>query len=125
MCKLIKKPVEYNDPAPSPNFECPVYGAEEEDYDEIPEEVSRLLECEENSIHPYKEPLEVIHLGSEEDPKEVKIEALLLPDVKRRLIEMLKEYVDIFAWSYQDMLGIDTNIIEHHFLLKPECPPIK
>ena len=64
MCRLIKKPVEYNDPAPSPNFECPVYGAEEEDYDEILEEVSRLLEREENSIQPYKEPLEVINLGS-------------------------------------------------------------
>ena len=59
-----------------------------------------MLEHEENTIQPYKEPLEVINLGSEEDPKEVKIGALLHPDVKRRLIEMLKEYVDIFAWSY-------------------------
>ena len=75
MCRLIKKHVEYNEPAPSPNFEGPVYGAEEEDYDEIPEEVSRLLEHGENTIQPYKEPLEVINLGSEEDPKEVKIGA--------------------------------------------------
>ena len=80
MCRLIKKPVEYNDPAPSPNFECPVYGAEEEDYDEIPEEVSRLLERKENSIQPYKEPLEVINLGLEEDPKEFKIGVLLHPE---------------------------------------------
>ena len=50
MCRLIKKPIEYNDPTPSLNFECPVYGTEEEDYDEIPEEVSRLLEHEENTI---------------------------------------------------------------------------
>ena len=39
MCRLIKKLVEYNDPAPSPNFEFPAYVAEEE-YDEIPKEVS-------------------------------------------------------------------------------------
>ena len=64
MCRLIKKPVEYNDPAPSTNFDCPVFGDEEEDYDGIPKEVSRLLEQEENTIHPYKEPLEVINLGS-------------------------------------------------------------
>ena len=69
MCRLIKKLVEYNDPAPSPNFECHVYGAEEEDYDKIPEEVPRFLEREENVIQPYKEPLKVISLGSEEDPK--------------------------------------------------------
>ena len=54
MCRLIKKPVEYNESAPSPNFECPVYGAEEEDYDEIPEEVSRLLERKENAINYIK-----------------------------------------------------------------------
>ena len=58
----------------------------------------RLLEHEESVIHPYKEPLEVINLGSEEDPKEVKIGALLHPSVKIKLIELLKEYVDIFAW---------------------------
>lgn len=23
------------------------------------------------------------------------------------------------------MSGLDTNIIEHHFPLKPECPPVK
>ena len=40
VCRLIKKLAEYNGPAPSPNFEYLVYGAEEEEYDEIPEEVS-------------------------------------------------------------------------------------
>ena len=125
MCKLIKKPVEYNDPAPSPKFEYPVYGAEEEEYDEIPEEVSWLLEREENTIQLYKESLETINLGSKEEPKEVKIGALLHLDVKNRLTKLLKEYVDIFAWSYQDMLGLDTDIMEHHLPLKPECPPVK
>ena len=67
-----------------------VYGDEKEDYDEIPKEVSRFLEHEENTIPPYKEPLEVINLGSEEDLKEVKIGALLHPVVKSRLIELLK-----------------------------------
>ena len=47
MCRLIRKIVENNDPAPSSNFEHPVYVAEEEEFDEIPEEVSRLLEREE------------------------------------------------------------------------------
>ena len=125
MWRLIKKTIEYNDPAPSPNFKCPVFRAEEEYYDEILEEVSRLLEHEDNTIQPYKEPLEVINLGSEEDPKEVKIGALLHPDVKSRLIELLKEYVDIFVWSYQDMPSLDTKIIEHRLPLKPECPPVK
>ena len=60
-----------------------------EEYDEIPEEVSRLREHEENTIQPYKEPLETINLGSREDPKEVKFGELLYPELKSRLIELL------------------------------------
>ena len=41
------------------------------------------------------------------------------------MIELLKEFPDVFAWSYQDMPGLDTNIVEHHLPLKPECPPVK
>ena len=101
MCRLINKPVEYNDPAPSPNFKYNVFGTEEEEYDEILEEVSRFPEHEKKAIQPYKESLETINLGSEKEPKEVKIGASLHLDEKSRLIELLEEYVDIFAWSYQ------------------------
>lgn len=41
-----------------------------------------------------------MNLGTETEPKEVKIGAALEEGVKARLIEMLQEYVDIFAWSY-------------------------
>jgi len=33
--------------------------------------------------------------------------------------------MDIFAWSYQDMLGLDSDIVQPKLPLKPECPPIK
>ena len=125
MCRLIHEPVENNDSMPPPNFEFPVFVAEEEELTEIPEEVTRLVEHEERTIQPYKEPLEVINLGSEEDKKEVKIGTLIHPEVKSRLIDLLKECVDVFALSYQDMPGLDTDIVEHHLPLKPECPPVK
>ena len=41
------------------------------------------------------------------------------------MVEILREYVDVFAWSYQDMSGLDTDIVEHIFPLKPKCPPVK
>uniref|UniRef100_A0A2N9HIG8 Uncharacterized protein n=1 Tax=Fagus sylvatica TaxID=28930 RepID=A0A2N9HIG8_FAGSY len=31
----------------------------------------------------------------------------------------------IFAWSYQDMPGLDTDIVVHKIPLKPECKPVK
>ncbi|XP_050877512.1 uncharacterized protein LOC127081282 [Lathyrus oleraceus] len=38
---------------------------------------------------------------------------------------MLREFMDIFAWSYQDMPGLDTYIVVHRLPLKEECPPVK
>nr|KYP61405.1 Gypsy retrotransposon integrase-like protein 1 [Cajanus cajan] len=44
---------------------------------------------------------------------------------RNKLIRLLHDYKDVFAWSYQDMLGLDTSIVEHKLPLKPECPPVK
>ena len=104
---------------PSPNFEFPVFEAEEEENKEIPDEISRLLQQEEKAIQPYKESVEVINLGSEEDRKEVKIGTFLSEEVKGNLIKLFKEFSDVFAWSYQDMPGLDTDFVEHHLPLKP------
>ena len=66
-----------------------------------------------------KTPLEEIDLGDGSVRRITYISAKLDPKLKSRLIELLKEYVDIFAWYYQDMPGLDTDIIEHHLPLKP------
>ncbi|KAI5424531.1 hypothetical protein KIW84_030637 [Lathyrus oleraceus] len=122
--KLIK-PIEHNDPTLSPNFEFPVFEAEEDDVEEIPDEITRLLEHEEKVIQPHLENLETVNLGSEGYVREVKIGALLEESVKKGLIELLREYVDVFAWSYEDMPGLDTDIVQHFLPLKPECVPVK
>ena len=41
------------------------------------------------------------------------------------MIDLLKEYVDVFAWSYQDMSGLDTDIVVHRLPLREECPLVK
>ena len=38
---------------------------------------------------------------------------------------LLKYYQDIFAWSYQDMPSLSSDIVQHRLPLNPECPPIK
>ena len=64
-------------------------------------------------------------MGTEEVRREVKIGASLEDSVKQRLSEMLREYADIFAWSYEDMPGLDTNIVVHKLPHREECPPVK
>jgi len=51
MCRLnTHEPVEQLNPMVSPNFEFPVYEAEDEENEEIPDEISRLLEQERGNI---------------------------------------------------------------------------
>ena len=38
---------------------------------------------------------------------------------------MLHDYIEIFSWSYEDMPGLDTNIMVHHLPTKEDCLPVK
>ena len=38
---------------------------------------------------------------------------------------MLRDYVEIFSWSYEDMPGLDTDIVVHRLPTKEDCPPVK
>ena len=38
---------------------------------------------------------------------------------------MLRDYIEVFAWSYEDMLGLDTDIMVHRLPTKEDCPPVK
>ena len=87
--------------------------------------LSYLFEHKERTINPFDEQIELVNLGSKDDIKEVKIGSQLHPEVKKGLVELLREYSIVFAWSYQDMPGLGSDIMEHRFPLKPECPPVK
>uniref|UniRef100_A0A2N9I0X7 Uncharacterized protein n=1 Tax=Fagus sylvatica TaxID=28930 RepID=A0A2N9I0X7_FAGSY len=58
-------------------------------------------------------------------PREVKIGTRCAAEQKEALIALLREFHEIFAWSYQDMPGLDTDIVVHKIPLKPECKPVK
>ena len=92
---------------------------------EVPGELARLLQQEERVIQPREELLDTINLGTEEDKKEVKVGANLEPSVKKLLIQLLHNYVEIFAWSYEDMSGLDTDIVVHRLPIREDCPPVK
>ena len=46
-------------------------------------------------------------------------------DMKDDLIALLKEFKEIFAWSYQDILGLDIEIVVHMIPVKLECLPMR
>ena len=64
-------------------------------------------------------------MGTEKERKEVKIGITLSPATRKELIDLLRDYNDVFAWSYQDMPDLDTDIVVHQLLSKEECASVK
>ncbi|XP_052736650.1 uncharacterized protein LOC128197859 [Vigna angularis] len=110
-----------------PNFEHPIDNTED-DYEDDPEpspELLRLVEQESKEIKPHQEDVKVLNLGEEGEIKEVKIGTSMKKEVREGLRALLKEFKDVFAWSYKDMPGLDTDIVQHKLPLKQECLPVK
>ena len=86
----------------------------EEDIDELdlPPKMQRLLAMEDKQILPHQEVTELVNLGTDNEKNEVKIGSSLDSLAKKEVMDLLKEYADIFAWSYQDMPGLSIEIVE-------------
>ena len=69
--------------------------------------------------------IELIDFGTPDQPKEIRIGSSLSPDERSRLINLLKSYLDVFAWSYEDMSSLDYSIVQHHLPILPYDRPIK
>jgi len=64
-------------------------------------------------------------LGVGEERKEVKVGTGMTTPVRYELVVLLQNYQDIFAWSYQDMLGLNPDIVQHRLPLNPGCSSVK
>ncbi|XP_070029012.1 uncharacterized protein [Nicotiana sylvestris] len=93
--------------------------------DEIPEEIIREVENFENKPKSNLDETKAVNLGDAEPVKETRISIDLSPTEKEEYIRFLKEYEDIFAWSYDDMSGLSTSIVAHKLPTNPMCPPVK
>ena len=64
-------------------------------------------------------------MRTKEERKKIKIGTTLSSATRKELIDLLQDYNDVFAWSYQDMPGLDTDIMVHRLSLREECAPVK
>uniref|UniRef100_A0A2N9I3A8 Retrotransposon gag domain-containing protein n=1 Tax=Fagus sylvatica TaxID=28930 RepID=A0A2N9I3A8_FAGSY len=81
---------------------------------ELPSDILEALERQDEGSKPNIEELEIVNLANEgEEPREVKIGTRCAAEQKEALIALLREFHEIFAWSYQDMPGLDTDIVVH------------
>ena len=66
------------------------------------------------------EALETVALVEDKITKTTRIGTTLSPKMRTRLIQFLKENLDVFAWSHEDMPGISPKVIQHKLNVNPE-----
>ena len=57
--------------------------------------------------------------------KTTRIGSTLSPEMRTRLVQFLKENLDVFAWSHKDMPGISPNVIQHKVSVDPKMKTIQ
>ena len=65
------------------------------------------------------------NIGIQEEPRLVKLFSGVSPHYQERYIKLFKDYVDVFAWSYDNLKTHNVNIIQHKILLKEGIKPFK
>jgi hypothetical protein len=71
------------------------------------------------------DPLEEIDIGNGAVPRPTFVNKNLNADYKAKLIKLLREYVDYFAWSYSEMSGLSCELVEHRLSIKDGFKPYK
>ena len=60
-----------------------------------------------------------------EEPKPVYIATNLQPQEEELLIKTLKQYRDVFAWSYKDLKGVEPSVCKHTIPMREDAKPRK
>ena len=89
---------------------------------EIGEETLNNKELKHGYLEPIKEETQPINRGTDDKPKIIQVGNTLTASEKDALVALVTEFKEVFAWSYEDMPGIDTDIVQHCILTNPTMP---
>ena len=70
------------------------------------------------------EKLEEVFLDDSNHERTTKIETLINLAICQELMAFLKSNQDVFAWTHEDMPGIDPSVIVHRLNVSPSFSPI-
>ena len=71
------------------------------------------------------EALEDIPSNENNLEKYTRVRADMKKKTKQNLVQFLKKSIDVFAWSHEDMLGIDPSVITHHLNIYPSTKIVR
>ena len=64
------------------------------------------------------------NIGTKNDPKFFKISKSLTYETRNKYKNLLQQYANIFAWSYNDLKTFNKDVMEHKIPLKADAKPI-
>ena len=73
----------------------------------------KLIKKLEKKIRLMEPTFETLNLGNDENPRLIKIGSTLNEKERKDLKDLLTKFQEVYAWSYEDMSGIDPKIAQH------------
>jgi len=67
-------------------------------------------------MRPHQEETGLVDLGTSSGKKEVKVATGMTAPICKELMALLKDYQDVFAWLYQDMPGLNSEVVSIAFV---------
>ena len=92
---------------------------------EMKDQVQALNIKEHQTVTEPVEKLEEIPLDNSDLDRTTKIKTLANPAIRQELITFLRSNRDVFAWSHDDMPGIDPSVMVHRLNVSPSFPPVR
>ena len=92
----------------------------------LPSSLAELFE-EPPTIANFSPDMELETINLDDDPnvqRPTSVNAALPPLEKAQLISLLKEYIDVFAWEYHEMPGLDPNLVAHALNVELRAKPV-
>ena len=71
------------------------------------------------------EELQEVNIGGPGQLKPVKISKDLPEEEKKKLMKLLRDFKDIFAWEYEEMSELDPVMVSHKLNLNPNVRLVK
>ena len=91
----------------------------------IGKETLNNKELNQGHLEPIKEETQHVNLGADDEPKMIQVGNTLATFEKDALVSLLTKFKEVFAWSYEDMPGIDIDIVQHCIPTNPTMKLVK
>jgi len=88
---------------------------------ELAETPTTLKDGGQATVDEFKE----LNLGTPEEPRPIYVSSLLTSEEEKEYFNLLGEYRDVFAWSFQEMSGLDPKVVVHRLSIRKGVSPKK